>query len=127
MTQLDVDVQISGSDSSDEASPAEEDETDRRFAGRDFNPTQAPKGYDQRAVYRAGLSTQAGHVVGLGFKQRVDEQGFWAKARKPVFLTDDEGSEGGRAAVGSDSENEYEMGSFVVQDDEDLGFEDGTL
>lgn len=37
------------------------------------------------------------------------------KARKPVLVTDSEGSEG--------SENEYELGSFVVQDDDDLGFE----
>lgn len=85
----------------------------------------------------AGLSTQTGHVAGLGFKKRVDEEGFLAKARKPVLLTDSEGEgeEGGlrpRGAGGigggsEDSENEYEMGSFVVQDDEDLGFDDGKF
>jgi hypothetical protein len=47
------------------------------------------------------------------------------------MVTDSEGSEAGDGVLGggrgerSSSENEYEMGSFVVQDDEDLGFDEG--
>jgi hypothetical protein len=37
------------------------------------------------------------------------------KARKPVYVTDDE--QGSSA-----SENEYELGSFVCPDEEDLSF-----
>lgn len=114
-------MEVSGSDDSgDEPSQDIESESDRQFAGKEFQPTQAPKGYNQRAMYMAGLSTQAGTRAGLGFKERGNKEAFLAKARKPVLLTDSEG-EGGAGA--SDSENEYELGSFVVQDDEDLGFE----
>ncbi|KAI9633416.1 uncharacterized protein MKK02DRAFT_18316 [Dioszegia hungarica] len=110
---FDVDVEISGTDSADEPSQDEETESDRKFAGKDFAPTQAPKGYNQRAVYLAGLSTQAGSKAGLGVNPRGNPEGFLAKARRPVLVTDDE----------RNSENEYELGSFVVQDDEDLGFD----
>lgn len=40
-----------------------------------------------------------------------------------MLVTDDELSEGAATEQGADSENEYELGSFVVQDDEDLGFD----
>ena len=106
-------AEVSGSESSDEPTTDEETESDRLFAGYDFQPTQAPKGYNQRAVYAAGLSTQAAPKAGLQFKQSVDKAAFMAKARKPVLVTDDERSEG--------SENEYELGSFVCPD-EDLSF-----
>jgi ATP-dependent DNA helicase MPH1 len=118
-----VDVEISGTDSADEPSQDEETESDRKFAGKDFAPTQAPKGYNQRAIYLAGLSTQAGSRAGLGFNPRGNPEGFLAKARRPVLVTDDERSEGAATEQGADSENEYELGSFVVQDDEDLGFD----
>ncbi|ORX40857.1 hypothetical protein BD324DRAFT_644144 [Kockovaella imperatae] len=110
---LDVDAEVSGSDSSDEPSTDEETESDRLFAGQDFAPTQAPKGYNQRAVYAAGLSTQAAPRAGLQFKTRGDKNAFMAKARKPVLVTDDERSDL--------SENEYELGSFVCND-EDVSF-----
>lgn len=108
---LDMDVGVSGSESSDEDS-GEENESDRLFAG-DFQPTQAPKGYDQRAVYAAGLSTQVAGRAGLAFASRDRAPAFLAKARQPVLLSDDERS----------SENEYELGSFVCDDEEDLGFD----
>jgi ATP-dependent DNA helicase MPH1 len=43
------------------------------------------------------------------------KEAFFAKARKPVLLTDSE-------EEGSGDENEYELGSFVC-DDESVGFE----
>ncbi|ORY28004.1 hypothetical protein BCR39DRAFT_536112 [Naematelia encephala] len=117
---LDLDVDISGSESSDEPSSDHETESDRLFAGADFQPTQAPRGYNQRAVYLAGMATQAqpSNAPGLAFSRpRVDREAFMAKARKPVLITDDEMSEEGAER----SENEYELGSFVV-DDGDLSF-----
>lgn len=114
--QLDLDVEISGSEgSADEPSSDEETESDRLFAGAEFQPTQAPKGYNQRAAYMAGMSTQAADRQGLKFGgKKADAEGWLAKARKPVLVSDEERSEG--------SENEYEMGSFVC-DDEDVQFD----
>lgn len=110
---MDLDAGVSGSESSDESS-GEEDESDRRFAG-DFAPTQAPRDYNQRAVYAAGLNTQACARQGLRFGDDSDSRAanFLAKARKAVLVSDDEGE--------VDSENEYELGSFVC-DDEDVVF-----
>ncbi len=64
----------------------------------------------------AGMSTQAAGRNGLKFNSRYDTIGFLAKARKPVLISDDERSEGAET-----DENEYEMGSFVC-DDEDISF-----
>lgn len=61
------------------------------------------------------MSTQAAGRNGLNFRSRFDNDGFLSKARKPVLISDDERSEGR-------SENEYEMGSFVC-DDEDISFD----
>ena len=105
---------MSGSASSDEPSSDVESESDRVFAN-DFQPTQAPKGYNQRAIYLAGLSTQEAPKAGLTFKSVGDRHAFLAKARKPVLLTDDEED-------GEESENEYQLGSFVCPD-EDVSFE----
>lgn len=110
--QLDLDVEVSGSESSDEPSGDEETESDRLFAN-DFQPTQAPKGYNQRAMYAAGLSTQVAPAHGLAFKPRHDQNAFLAKARKPVLVSDEEDD---------GSENEYELGSFVC-DDADVSFD----
>jgi ATP-dependent DNA helicase MPH1 len=111
-----MDVQISGSESSDEPLSDHSTHSDRIFAGEEFQPTQAPKGYNQRAAYMAGMSTQAAPQAGLAFK-RVDKLAFLAKARKPVLLS--EGEEEG-------SENEYELGSFVCND-EDVDFDCGFM
>jgi len=134
---------MSGSDvSSDEPLSDHSNSSDRAFAGLNFQPTQAPKGYNQHAAYVAGLSTQAAGRQGLAFRNghkrahhdedddedekddedtgdgrrgrgaaesRVDTAGWLAKARKPVLVSDEEDEA---------SENEYEMGSFVCDDEE---------
>lgn len=86
------------------------------FAG-DFAATQAPRGYDQHAVYAAGLSTQACARAGLKFDRdgATERAAFLSKARKAVLLSDDERDRE------RDSEDEYEVGSFVC-DDEDISF-----
>ena len=117
--QMDLDVEVSGSSQSPDESSGEESESDRRFANN-FQPTQAPKGYNQRAIYAAGLSTQAGPQQGLNFLSNqvahTRKEAFFAKARKPVLLTDSEGSE-----------NEYELGSFVCDDDASVDFDSESL
>lgn len=94
------------------------------FAGEDFQPTQAPRGYDQRAMYAAGLSTQAAPRSGLNFRsaQSVNarKEAFFAKARRPVVLSDSGGEEH------DSEENEYELGSFVC-DDASVDFDSESL
>lgn len=108
-----MDAGVSGSEQSADESSGEESESDRRFAN-DFQPTQAPAGYDQHAVYAAGMSTQAAPKSGLNFRSaqlvNARKEAFFAKARKPLLLTDSEGE-------GSGEENEYQLGSFVVDDE----------
>jgi ATP-dependent DNA helicase MPH1 len=112
---MELDAEISGSDSADEPSSDNESESDRRFVN-DFQATQAPNGYNQQAAYVAGLATQAlGKRGGPSFAPRERTQKFLAKARKPMMVTDDDRSEG------EASHNEYELGSFVC-DDEELEF-----
>ncbi len=107
-----IDFEVGVSDDEDEGAPeddssGEESESDRRFAGR-FEPTQAPKGYNQRAAYAAGLSTQAG-PSGPAFESRSHlREAFFAKARRPVYLSQEEAREG--------PSSEYD-GSFVCGDD----------
>ncbi|WVR08777.1 hypothetical protein IAU60_005835 [Kwoniella sp. DSM 27419] len=115
---LEIDAELSGSDSGDTSEHSDSSaasSSDLRFANN-FAPTQAPKGYNQRAIYRAGLGTQArGH--GLQFKRDAgDARNEWlAKAHKPILLSDDEGD----AGRGGSSDDDYELGSFVVNDDDD--------
>ncbi|ODN92051.1 hypothetical protein L198_05723 [Cryptococcus wingfieldii CBS 7118] len=117
---IENEVELSGSDSGDtseHSTSSVASSSDLRFAN-DFAPTQAQKGYNQQAMYRAGLGTQArGH--GLAFRRDFaqDKQHFMSKAKKPVYITDDEDAGQGRS-----SENEYEFGSFVVDDDEDVDY-----
>ena len=109
-------MEVSGSEgSADESWTDEETESDRRFGGLEFAPTQARRGYNQRAIYVAGLSTQAAPRAGLAFKPQGDKVAFMAKARKPVLVTDDEDDE---VDGGEGSENEYELGSFVCNDED---------
>lgn len=111
-TLMELDAGVSGSDVSSDESSGVEDDSDRRFAG-DFQATQAPRGYNQRAVYAAGLSTQGGAGVGLGFANGADRRAaFMAKARRAVLVSDDERS----------SDNEYELGSFVCDDEDEMAF-----
>ncbi|WVW80652.1 hypothetical protein I302_102638 [Kwoniella bestiolae CBS 10118] len=131
---LDMDAALSGSDSGDSSEHSDSSvasSSDLRFAGN-FQPTQAPRGYNQQAIYLAGLGTQArGH--GLNFRRDIGDakKDFLAKARKAVYITDDEDDDAqglslrgsrearGRGRVEQSSENEYELGSFVVDDDDD--------
>jgi ATP-dependent DNA helicase MPH1 len=112
---LDTEVGVSDpSDNEDSDSSGQESESDRRFAG-DFQPTQAPAGYDQRRAYLAGLSTQVPNH-GPAFAPRAHQHvNFLAKARKPVMLTQEQ-----RAGPSSEYLTDD---SFVVDDDVPLEFD----
>lgn len=92
-----------------------------------FAPTQAPRGYNQHAAYVAGLSTQLGNKAGLKFRHDNGANGaqldFLAKARKPVYITDDEDEPrprrgGGEGGEREGSLSEYELGSFICNDED---------
>lgn len=118
---MDLDAELSGNDSGDTSEHSASSiasSSDLNFAN-EFAPTQAPKGYNQRAIYLAGLGTQAqGH--GLQFKRDMakEREEFLQRARRPVYITDEEDGGPKRRS----SEDEYELGSFIVDDEDDVGF-----
>lgn len=102
-------VEVEGETTMGDDLSGEESESDRRFAGQ-FHPTQAPTGFNQRAAYLAGLATQA-RPGGPEFSDQSDKHDrFLAKARRPVFLSQED--RGPREGASS----EYE-GSFICGDD----------
>jgi ATP-dependent DNA helicase MPH1 len=106
---VEEDLEVSGDDDggTTEDTSGEESESDRRFAGH-FQATQAPKGYNQRAAYLAGLSTQA-PKDGPAFADRTAEHDlFMSKARRPILLSQEEPHPG--------PSSDYD-GSFVCGDD----------
>lgn len=127
---LDVEAAHSGSDASDGGSGQDGDaysdvaSSDAAFAG-DFPGTQAPRGYDQAAVYRRSLMTQAAPSASVpAFRAGPVRHGrFHAglvredAARRPVLLSSSPREPG--------SEDEYELGTFVVDDDEEISYVQG--
>ncbi|KAJ9120719.1 hypothetical protein QFC22_002650 [Naganishia vaughanmartiniae] len=106
---IEDDVAVEGDTTMGDDLSGEESDSDRRFAGQ-FEPTQAPNGFNQRAAYLAGLSTQ-GRPGGPDFSDHSDQHGrFLAKARRPVFLSQEDD------ATREGPSSEYE-GSFVCGDD----------
>lgn len=73
--------------------------------------TQAPEGYDQAAMYRRGLMTQAG-PDGPAFAKRPVRYG--------QFTGGGAGRRGGGISDMSSEVGEYELGSFVVEDDDEM-------
>ncbi|GJE91515.1 DEAD/DEAH box helicase domain-containing protein [Phanerochaete sordida] len=117
---LDVEAAHSGDERSDGAHEdgsglSDGGSSDAAFAG-DFAPTQAPAGYDQAAVYARSLLTQAGGAGGPVFARGPVRRGVLPVRRAA------------RAGLPSssppqrDSEDEYEMGTFVVPDDEEIAY-----
>ncbi|KAJ9105478.1 hypothetical protein QFC21_001849 [Naganishia friedmannii] len=106
---IEDDVAVEGDTTMGDDLSGDESDSDRRFAGQ-FEPTQAPNGFNQRAAYLAGLSTQ-GRPGGPDFSDHSDRhRRFLAKARRPVFLSQEDD------AMREGPSSEYE-GSFVCGDD----------
>lgn len=111
---LELEVGVSDDDdaANDFDSSGEEDESDRRFAGH-FEPTQAPRGYNQRKAYLDGLATQVS-ANGPAFADRSGKRdAFLAKARRPILLSQE------RDGPSSDYEGSFICGDDTVEYEED--------
>lgn len=115
---LDVEATHSGDERSVGSSDVENEDGYEPSFVRDVPETQVSPSYDQSAVYRRSLMTQApgGSRQGPVFANRPAARG-WSVL-------------GGRSASRivpsspryEDEDDDYEFGSFVVQDDEDISF-----
>jgi ATP-dependent DNA helicase MPH1 len=126
---IDVEAAHSGDEVSDgSASPSgEEDEGDRRFV-TDLPPTQAPPSYDQSAVYRQSLLSQAPArplavpVFAAPPVRRGGVQGLLRRAAGPDIRRR-ENEDVVRTSSPSpppDEEDYYMLGSFVVDDETEI-------
>ncbi|PWN40696.1 P-loop containing nucleoside triphosphate hydrolase protein [Ceraceosorus guamensis] len=122
-----LDENDEGLDTEDDA-----DSSDREHVGH-FQPTQAPRGYNQQAMYAQSLLTQAAPKMGLDRPQRKAE--FYG-GRYGALASDEHEESPIRVARGShrqrreiesthaeepsDSEDNYELGSFIVSDHEQI-------
>jgi ERCC4-related helicase len=115
-----TDEEIHGErDENDEGRDSEEDSSDLEHVG-DFMPTQAPKGYNQNAIYLQSLLSQDAVATPFrrpaksrqagGFQMGLDSE----QVRRFVQDTPNRRSE---LDSGSE-EDDYEVGSFVCSDDE---------
>ncbi len=118
-------IDVEASHSGDELSQGgyEDDEvmseSDRQFAS-DFPETQVSPSYDQSAVYRRSLLTQAPGASMPHFANRPARGGRQyslaapSKARAPVEVSS--------SPPRHDSSDDYVFGSFVVDDDDEISY-----
>jgi len=107
---------------SDDGSAVDDQETeeDRRFAGN-FQPTQAPKGYNQAAAYAAGSQAVGGPVFARN--ARDEARGNMFRMRAPRE-SESPMSRGSAAWDEEDEEDGYGTGGdFVVGDDVPIEYE----
>ncbi|OCH96604.1 P-loop containing nucleoside triphosphate hydrolase protein [Obba rivulosa] len=108
---LDVEATHSGDERSAGSSSEDKDEYEKDFVQE--NPTQASPSYDQLAVYRRSLMTQAQDAP--MFANRPARRGGYAFA----------GPSRAQPTASSsprDEADEYEFGSFVVHDDAEMSY-----
>ena len=115
---LDVEATHSGDERSVGSSDVENEDGYEPSFVRDVPETQVSPSYDQSAVYRRSLMTQApeGSRQGPIFANRPAARGWSVLGgrRTSLFVPSSPRYE--------DEDDEYEFGSFVVQDDEDASF-----
>jgi ATP-dependent DNA helicase MPH1 len=111
-------VGVSGDDEDEDEEELSdvESESDRQFAGH-FKATQAPKGYNQRRAYLAGLATQAPSDGPVFANRHHRHNDFLSKARRPILLSQEDSRHG--------PSSDYE-GSFVCDDDEPVAYESAS-
>lgn len=112
----------SGDDVSEGGLSSDDGEYDQSFVN-DGAPTQAPIGYNQEAVYRQSLMTQPAVGVGI-FSSGRHRKGPFAGRGMSDFerLRRRRERAGIHGTSSSDPEDigEYVMGSFVVEDDDEI-------
>ena len=122
---IDVEASHSGDDQTDGGSEGDElgDEADRRFV-QELPATQASPSYDQTAVYRRSLMTQAPGGSMPAFAHRPLRRGGYVyaapeRAHAPVLLS---------SSPLRQESDDYEFDSFIVGDDEDIVYnEESTI
>jgi len=129
-----------GEETSEEDEDDDESESDRRFVAADFVATQPSSSYDQSAVYRRSLLSQAPPHAGKDKDETRSVPVFAAPpARRGVLLGRGRHATAIAAAVAAprrheervarssspappDEEDYYMLGSFVVDDDAEISF-----
>lgn len=104
-------VEAGSSDSEGEANSS-----DREFV-TDASGTQAPSDYDQSAIYRQGLFTQAPMRDAPKFGGGPVRTGFLGRGHIAANLRQEAASS---SPVKDDELDSYSYGSFVVEDDDDI-------
>lgn len=121
---IDVEASHSGDENSAGGSEDDEamDEEDRQFIAE--NPTQASPSYDQSAVYRRSLMTQVPGGSMPAFANRPIRRGgavyggFSRPQARQMVSSSPPREEG--------SDDFYEFGSFVVDDEEEISYADDS-
>jgi len=125
------DVSSGGGGEEESGDEGQESESDRLFAGADFQPTQpSSPSYDQSAVYRQSLLSQAppkvsvprfaappvrrGGPLGLPARTAAAAATAGAGGRERVARSS--------SPIPPDDEDYYMLGSFVVDDDAEISF-----
>ncbi|EJT98921.1 P-loop containing nucleoside triphosphate hydrolase protein [Dacryopinax primogenitus] len=111
---FDVEADLSGSDHGESDDNDEEwSESDQRFI-KNSPATQAVPKAEEHGIYLQGLMTQAPGRTNLGFRDgpvRRGPFGAWSGPKRHIPMSSSE-------ADPNSEPNEYELGSFVVADDD---------
>lgn len=121
---FDIEAEHSGEDASEGESDVDmvESESDRWFL-EEPEETQVSPSYNQTAAYRMGMMTQApANLNGPQFRTRARRTGPFAGGKTQVPKPADWSSSPTRES----EPNEYEMGSFVVHDDDMILYENSS-
>lgn len=116
---MDVEAEHSGGERTDGGSEGDElgSESDMQFV-EELPETQVSPTYDQAAVYRQSLMTQVpgeGSVPAFASRPVRRGAGFaLAKPRHPVEVSS--------SPPRSDEPDEYEYGTFIVRDEEEISY-----
>jgi len=111
---LDGEAAHSGDEASEGSSHSEDDvesDSDRQFI-KDIANTQVSPSYDQSLAYRRGLLTQAS-LGGPAFATRPVRRKVYESAKRRAGVSSSPVRE-------DDLPDEYAIGSFVIDDDEDI-------
>ncbi|EPQ27508.1 uncharacterized protein PFL1_05046 [Pseudozyma flocculosa PF-1] len=98
---------------------SDEDDEDRRYVGH-FEPTQAPRGYNQTSVYMGSLLTQNAPTP---FKNRLGNRTPFPGLGGRFGQQSPAAAGGGAVGYTQDSQDRYSQDSFVVADDDEIVYD----
>lgn len=113
-----TDEEIHGEkDEHDDGRSSEENSSDLEHVG-DFQPTQAPKGYKQDAIYLQSLLSQSDVATPFRRPARSHQAGFQMGVNSEQVRQYVQDTPRRQSCMDSGSEDDYEVDSFVCSDDE---------